>query len=78
MMNVKFTSNVLGRKRVESEPPATFLSALEDIDTMRKYLINFEVKDNTTAALSSIENEVCWVQQKAKKQQLTLMDVWKK
>jgi hypothetical protein len=30
------------------------------------------------AALSSNENEVCRVQQEAKKQQLTLMDVWKK
>jgi hypothetical protein len=54
------------------------LSALEAMDTVRKYLINSEVKDNATAALSNIENEVCWVQQKAKEQQLTLMDVWKK
>jgi hypothetical protein len=30
------------------------------------------------AALSSIENEVYTVQQKAKKQQLNLMDMWKK
>jgi hypothetical protein len=30
------------------------------------------------AALSSIENEVYRVQQKVKKQKLTLMDMWKK
>jgi Ser/Thr protein kinase RdoA (MazF antagonist) len=44
---------------------------------VRKYLMNFDV-DNMMAALSSIENEVYMVQQKAKKQQLTLMDTWKK
>jgi hypothetical protein len=62
----------------KSEPPATFLSALEGIDTVRKYLMKFDVNDNMMAALSSIENEVYKVQQKAKKQQLTLMDMWKK
>jgi hypothetical protein len=54
------------------------LSALEGIDTVRKYLMMFDVGDNTMAALSSIENEVYRVQQKAKKQQLTLLDMWKK
>jgi hypothetical protein len=62
----------------KSEPPATFLSAPEDIDTVRKYLMKFDVDDNTMAALSSIENEVYSVQQKVKQQQLTLMDMWKK
>jgi hypothetical protein len=46
--------------------------------TVRKYLMKFDVNDNTMAALSSIENEVYRVQQKAKKQQLNLMDMWKK
>jgi hypothetical protein len=54
------------------------LSALEATDTVTKYLMKFDVDDNTMAALSSIENEVYRVQQKAKKQQLTLMDMWKK
>jgi hypothetical protein len=53
------------------------LSALEGIDTVRKYLVKFDVDDDTMAALTSIENEVYRVQQKAK-QQLTLMDMWKK
>jgi hypothetical protein len=54
------------------------LSALEGTDTVRKYFMKFDVNDNTMAALSSIENKVYRVQQKAKKQQLTLMDMWKK
>jgi hypothetical protein len=62
----------------KGEPPATFLCALEGIDTVRKYLMKFDVDDNTMASLSSIENEVYRFQQKAKKQQLTLMDMWKK
>jgi hypothetical protein len=40
--------------------------------------MKFDVDDNMTAVLSSIENKVYTVQQKAKKQQLTLMDMWKK
>jgi hypothetical protein len=46
--------------------------------TLRKYLMTLDVSDNIMAALSSIENEAYRVQQKAKKQQLTLMDMWKK
>jgi Mg2+ and Co2+ transporter CorA len=45
---------------------------------VRKYLMKFDVSDNTMAVLSSIENEVYRVEQKVKKQQLTLMDMWKK
>jgi hypothetical protein len=45
---------------------------------VRKYLMKFDVDENTMAALSSIENEVYGVQQKAKKQRLTLMDMWRK
>jgi hypothetical protein len=54
------------------------LLALEDLDTVRKYLMKFDVSDNIMAALSSIENEVYRVQHRAEKQQLTLMDMWKK
>jgi hypothetical protein len=82
VMDEKFTSGVSEEEEEvdggKSEPPATFLSALEGIDTVRKYLMKFDVNDNMMAALSSIENEVFRVQQKAKKQQLTLMDMWKK
>jgi hypothetical protein len=63
-----------GRK---GEPPATVLSALEGMNTVRKYLMKFGV-DNMMAALSSIENKVYRVQQKAKKQLLILLDMWKK
>jgi hypothetical protein len=51
---------------------------MEGTDTVRKYLMKFDVDDNMIAALSNIKKEVYWVQQKAKKQQLTLMDMWKK
>jgi hypothetical protein len=44
--------------RGKHEPPATILSALEDTDTVRKYLMKSDVNDNTMAALSSIANEV--------------------
>jgi hypothetical protein len=40
--------------------------------------MKFDVDDNTMSALRSIENEVYRVQHKVKKQQLTLMDMWKK
>jgi hypothetical protein len=81
-MDEKFTSGVSEEGEEEddgskSEPPATFLSALEGIDSVTKYLMKFDVDDNTMAALSSTD-EVYRVQQKAKKQQLTLMDMWKK
>jgi hypothetical protein len=82
MMDEKFTSGVSEEEEEDdggkSEPPASFLSAVEGIDTVRKYLMKFDVDDNTMAALSSIENKVYRVQYKAKKQQLTLMDMWKK
>jgi hypothetical protein len=41
-------------------------------------IINSDVIENKMAALSGIENEVYRVQQKVKKQQLTLMDMWKR
>jgi hypothetical protein len=82
MMDEKFASVVSEEEDEDdvgkSEPPATFLSALEGIDTVRKYLMKFDANDNTIAALSSIENEVYRVQQKAKKQHLTSMAMWKK
>jgi hypothetical protein len=40
--------------------------------------MKFNVDDNKMAALSSIENKVHRIQQKANKQQLTLMNMWKK
>jgi hypothetical protein len=81
MMDEKFTSGVSEEDDDDggkSEPPASFLSALEGTDTVRKYLMKFDVDDNTMAALSSIKNKVYRVQQKAKQQLLTLMDIWKK
>jgi hypothetical protein len=51
---------------MESEPPVTFLSALEGINTLRKY---------TMAGLSSTVNKVYMGQQKVKQQQRTLMDI---
>jgi hypothetical protein len=40
--------------------------------------MKFDVDDKMMAVLNSIENEVYRVQQKAKQQQITLMDSWKK
>jgi len=37
---------------------AVFLSALDGVDTMRKYLIKFDDKDYVMAALCSSKNEV--------------------
>jgi hypothetical protein len=42
----------------KGEPPKNFLSALEGINTVRKYLIKFDVDDNMMAALSSTGKEV--------------------
>jgi hypothetical protein len=59
MTDKKFTSDVSGEKEDggKSETLATFLSVLEGINTVRKYLMKFDV-DNMMAALSSTENEV--------------------
>lgn len=40
--------------------------------------MGFDVSANVMAAVSSIEYEVYGVQQKVKKQQLTLVDMWNK
>jgi hypothetical protein len=82
IMGNSFTSDVCeegeqGDGGGKSEPQPSFLSALEGIDIVRKYFMKFDV-DDMMAALSSIENEAYRVQQKAKKQHLTLMDMWKK
>jgi hypothetical protein len=61
-----------------NEPPAAFLLALKGISTVRKYLMKFDFSDSMTAALSSTENEGYRFQQEAKKQQLTLLDMWKR
>jgi hypothetical protein len=65
MMDEKFTSGVSEEEEDDggrSEPPATFLSALEGTDTVKQYLMKFDVDDNIMAALSSIENKVYRVQ----------------
>jgi hypothetical protein len=64
MMDEKFTSGVSEEEDDcgKSEPSATLLSALEGIDTVRKYLMKFDVEDSMMAALSSIENELYRVQ----------------
>jgi hypothetical protein len=69
MTDEKFTSDVSKEEEWEeednggkSELPATFLSVMEGIDTVRKHLMKFDVNDNTMAALNSIKNEVCRVQ----------------
>jgi hypothetical protein len=75
----RFTSDGTGEKEDDggkSQPLATFLSVLEGINTARKYLMKFD-DDNMMAALSSTGNEMYGVEQKEKKQQLTLMDMWK-
>jgi hypothetical protein len=43
------------------------LLALEGIDTVRKYLVKFDVDGNTILNHSSAENEVYGVQQEVKK-----------
>jgi hypothetical protein len=84
MMDEKFTSDVSeeveGEEEDEgerSELVAKFLSALEGMETLRKYLMKFDVSVNMMAALSSIENDVYRVQQKAMKQR-TIIIMWKK
>lgn len=69
-MDEKFTSDVPEEEKGEvdndggnGEPPKTFLSATEGINTLRKYLIKFDVD----GCPSSTENEVL---QKDKQQQL--------
>jgi hypothetical protein len=42
----------------ECELPATLLSALEGIDSVRTYFTKFDVSDNVMAALISFENGV--------------------
>jgi hypothetical protein len=69
MMDEKFTSDV--SEEVEGEDDdekceitAAFLSLLEGIGSVKKYLLKFDVHDNMMAALSSTENRVCHSQQK--------------
>jgi hypothetical protein len=54
------------------------LSALEGINTVRKYFIKFDVDDNMMNTQTGSENEVYGVQQKVKKRLLTTMDMWNK
>jgi hypothetical protein len=62
----------------KSELPATFLSVLEGINTARRCLTGSDVDCNMVAALSSAGNKLYRTQQKVKKQQLSLMNMWKK
>lgn len=59
----------------KSEPPATFLLALECIDTVRRFPVKFDVDGNTVVTCCSAENKVCGVQQEVMNQQLTLVGV---
>jgi len=47
-------------------------------DIVMNYLLQFDDNDNTMAALTSNVNKVYRVQQKGKKQQYTLIHMWKK
>jgi hypothetical protein len=42
----------------KSDPPVTFLSVLQDIDTVSNYLMQSDVDDKMMATLSNDENEV--------------------
>lgn len=81
-MDEKFTSGMSEKKKREEQggksgTPATFLSAPESIKSVTKYCINFEVNNYTMAAFSNTENVTYMVEQKVKKQQLTLTNTWK-
>jgi hypothetical protein len=82
IMHKKFTFHVSeeegdndGGRR--SEFQQFFWSALEGINPVRKYLMKFDIDDNTLASLSGNENVVYGVQQKRKTQELPLIDMWK-
>lgn len=91
-MDEKFTSGMSEKKKGggagkdnkeeeeeggKSGTPATFLSAPESIKSVTKYCTNFEVNNYTMAAFSDTENVAYMVEQKVKKQQLTLTNTWK-
>jgi len=57
----------------KSEPPTTFLLALEGIDSVRRYPIKFDVDGNTVVTCISAENKACGVEQEVMNQQLTLV-----
>jgi len=79
MMDEKFTPDVLeeedndGKLSLQQQ----FLSALELINTASNCHMRFDVNNNMMAVISSTENKVYWVQQKVKKQQFKLIDIWK-
>jgi hypothetical protein len=61
MMDEKFPPDVSEEVEAEveghggkNEPPASFLSSLKGMNTVRKYLMKFDAHDNKMAALSSI------------------------
>ena len=51
--------------------------APEGFDSMQKYIIKFNVDNNTLPAPSSMQNEVIRVQLKVEQQQLTSMKMQK-
>lgn len=51
---------------------------LECFGTLKKYCMQFDADDSMMDTLSIAENKVYRFQQEAKKQQLTLMNMWKK
>jgi hypothetical protein len=55
-----------------------FLSTLELINTASNRLMRCDVSNKMKAVVSSTENKVYGVQQKVKRQQLNLIDLWKK
>jgi hypothetical protein len=56
----------------KNKPPAIFITALQAIHTVRKYLIKFDVDSMIVAVLSVVTRTRCMYrfQHKAKKQQL--------
>jgi hypothetical protein len=59
-MDEKFTCDVSEEEKGkevddggENEPPETFLSTLEGVDTVRKYIMKTDVDDNTMAGWCS-------------------------
>jgi hypothetical protein len=58
----------------KSEPPTTFLSAIEGMNNARKYLMKMHVETKMMAALSSIENDYTLFSTKVKMKKLCLLD----
>jgi len=85
-MGVKFTSEVSEKQdgnekdggRLWWEKWTSDIFSAPVIDSVRKYLINFDFIDIAITAHSSTENKVYRFWQKTKKQQPSLMGMWEK